>query len=63
MTVPVQAVEWYRDQVIFLTGATGNLGGCLLYKLAVKLPVAKIYVLCRGSVHQATEKWEMSMAE
>ena len=63
MTIPVQTIEWYRDQVIFLTGATGNLGGCLLYKLAVNLPVAKIYVLCRGSVHQAMQKWETSMAE
>ncbi|KAL2793175.1 male sterility protein-domain-containing protein [Aspergillus keveii] len=56
-------VEWYRDQVIFLTGATGNLGGCLLYKLALQLPTAKIFVLCRGSMRQAMEKWEATMPD
>ncbi|KAJ5537167.1 male sterility protein-domain-containing protein [Penicillium frequentans] len=37
--------------------------GCLLYKLAVQLPTAKIFVLCRGSVRKAMEKWEASMPE
>jgi len=63
MTFPTDPVEWYRGQVIFLTGATGNLGGCLLYKLTVKLPVEKVYVICRGSMRQAMEKWEASMPE
>ncbi|GLA68505.1 putative PKS/NRPS-like protein biosynthetic cluster [Aspergillus tubingensis] len=56
-------VNWYRDQVVFLTGATGNLGGCILYKLAVQLPTKKVYVLCRRSFQQAMEKWEASMPE
>ncbi|KAJ5097221.1 male sterility protein [Penicillium angulare] len=56
-------IDWYQDQVVFLTGATGSLGGCLLYKLAVQLPTKKIYVLCRGSMRQAIEKWEISMPE
>lgn len=34
-----------------------------MYKLAVQLPTDKIYVLCRGSLHQAMEKWEDSMPE
>ncbi|KAJ5312527.1 hypothetical protein PENANT_c007G05565 [Penicillium antarcticum] len=55
--------EWYRGQVIFLTGATGNLGGCLLYKLALQLPTSKIFVLVRGSIREAIEKWEDSMPE
>ncbi|PYH66687.1 uncharacterized protein BO88DRAFT_489802 [Aspergillus vadensis CBS 113365] len=38
-----------HDQVVFLTGATGNFGGCILYKLAVQLPTKKNYVLCRRS--------------
>lgn len=63
MTVLPEPSDWYRDQVIFLTGATGNLGGCLLYKLAVQLPTSKIYVLCRGSMREAVEKWESSMPE
>ncbi|CAI7658054.1 unnamed protein product [Penicillium crustosum] len=55
--------EWFRGQVVFLTGATGNLGGCLLYKLAIQLPTAKIFVLVRGSVQKAIESWEQSMPE
>lgn len=55
--------HWYQDQVVLLTGGTGTLGGCLLYKLAVQLPTKKIFVLCRGSVHQAIAKLEDSMAE
>ncbi|KAK2756136.1 putative secondary metabolism biosynthetic enzyme [Arachnomyces sp. PD_36] len=56
-----QNIEWYRDQVVFLTGGTGTLGGCLLHKLSVQLPTAKIFVLCRGSIGRAIEKWEESM--
>ncbi|CAI7575132.1 unnamed protein product [Penicillium viridicatum] len=56
-------IEWFRGQVVFLTGATGNLGGCLLYKLAIQLPTAKIFVLVRGSVQKAIESWEQSMPE
>lgn len=63
MTVLLEPSDWYRDQVVFLTGATGNLGGCLLYKLAVRLPTSKIYVLCRGSMRDAMSKWETSMPE
>ncbi|KAJ5379545.1 male sterility protein-domain-containing protein [Penicillium cosmopolitanum] len=63
MTVLPEPSDWYRDQVVFLTGATGNLGGCLLYKLAVQLPTSKIYVLCRGSMRDAMTKWEASMPE
>ncbi|PYH65907.1 uncharacterized protein BO88DRAFT_347394 [Aspergillus vadensis CBS 113365] len=56
-------IEWFRDQVIFLTGGTGNLGVCLLYKLTLHLPTKKIFVLCRGSVQRALDKLEAAMAE
>ncbi|KXG52125.1 Male sterility, NAD-binding [Penicillium griseofulvum] len=56
-------IEWFRGQVVFLTGATGSLGGCLLYKLAIQLPTAKIFVLVRGSVQKAIEAWEQSMPD
>ncbi|KAF5855557.1 hypothetical protein ETB97_008995 [Aspergillus alliaceus] len=59
----VNHVDWYRGKVVFLTGATGSLGGCLLYKLAVQLPTEKVYALCRGSVRQAMGKWEASMPD
>lgn len=52
--------EFYRDQIIFLTGATGGLGGCLLYKLALELPTKKIFVLCR-SIPKARETWKLTM--
>ncbi|KAJ5953344.1 male sterility protein-domain-containing protein [Penicillium verhagenii] len=63
MAISTDPIDWYQNQVVFLTGATGSLGGCLLYKLTVKLPTAKIYVLCRGSKRQAMDKWETSMPE
>ncbi|GKZ26927.1 putative PKS/NRPS-like protein biosynthetic cluster [Aspergillus brasiliensis] len=56
-------IEWFRDQVVFLTGGTGNLGGCLLYKLALQLPTKKIFLLCRGSVQRALDKLEAALAE
>lgn len=56
-------IEWFRDQVIFLTGGTGNLGVCLLYKLTLQLPTKKIFLLCRGSVQRALDKLEAAMAE
>ncbi|GFN21579.1 putative PKS/NRPS-like protein biosynthetic cluster [Aspergillus tubingensis] len=56
-------IEWFRDQVIFLTGGTGNLGVCLLHKLALQLPTKKIFVLCRGSVQRALDKLEAALAE
>ncbi|KAL4866958.1 hypothetical protein BDV12DRAFT_187055 [Aspergillus spectabilis] len=53
----------FENQVILLTGATGSLGGCLLYKLALRLPTKKIYALCRGSAAQAVRKWESTMPQ
>ncbi|KAJ5463359.1 hypothetical protein N7475_008303 [Penicillium sp. IBT 31633x] len=55
--------QWFENQAVFLTGATGNLGGCLLYKLAIQLPTSKIFVLVRESVQKAIETWEQSMPE
>ncbi|KAL4940273.1 hypothetical protein BDV06DRAFT_213588 [Aspergillus oleicola] len=53
----------FENQVVLLTGATGSLGGCLLYKLALRLPTKKIYALCRGSVRDAVRKWETTMPQ
>lgn len=41
---------------MFLTGGTGGLGTCVLYKLSVELPTKKIYVLVR-SVDKALQIW------
>ncbi|KAJ5679932.1 hypothetical protein N7462_008176 [Penicillium macrosclerotiorum] len=51
----------FEDHSVFLTGSTGSLGGCLLYKLALQLPVRKIYALIRGTPEQAIEKWRKAM--
>lgn len=56
-------LDWYKTHVVLLTGATGSLGSCLLYKLALQLPTTKIYVLCRGRVNDAIQKWEAAMPE
>ncbi|KAL4933196.1 male sterility protein-domain-containing protein [Aspergillus undulatus] len=53
----------FEGQVVLLTGATGSLGGCLLYKLALRLPTKKIYALCRGTVRDAVRKWESTMPQ
>lgn len=51
----------YEGHTVFLTGGTGCLGGCLLYKLALQLPTRKIYVLVRGSAQRALEKLQQTM--
>lgn len=48
-----QPTDFFKDKTIFLTGATGNLGGCLLFKLISILNARRIYVLCRGSAAMA----------
>ncbi|CCU83054.1 unnamed protein product [Blumeria hordei] len=52
--------SFFQNQVIFLTGATGGLGGCLLYKLALKLQTKKIYALCRSKT-KALRSWNDTM--
>ncbi|KAL3462239.1 male sterility protein-domain-containing protein [Aspergillus heterothallicus] len=56
-------IRQYGQEVILLTGATGSLGGCLLYKLAMRLPTKKIFALCRGSIGDAIRKWELTMPD
>ncbi|GAQ45174.1 hypothetical protein AtubIFM55763_006629 [Aspergillus tubingensis] len=53
----------YERQTVFLTGSTGSLGGCILYKLAVQLPTRKIFVLIRGSSELAMKKWKKTMPD
>lgn len=54
---------FYRDQTIFLTGATGNLRGCVLFKLATVLQVRRVFVLVRGGMDRAISKWRTSMPQ
>ncbi|KAG8529626.1 uncharacterized protein KY384_005106 [Bacidia gigantensis] len=54
-------LHFFKDKTVFLTGATGNLGGCLLFKLTVVLQVSKIYILCRGSAAEARSKLKKNM--
>lgn len=57
---PRDHMSFFNDQVVFLTGATGGLGGCLLFKLASQLPTKKVYVLCR-STSKARMTWNKTM--
>ncbi|RAL12521.1 fatty acyl-CoA reductase [Aspergillus homomorphus CBS 101889] len=51
----------FQKHTVFLTGSTGALGACLLYKLATQVPTHKIYVLIRGSADLAIRKWKKAM--
>lgn len=53
----------FEGHTVLLTGSTGSLGGCLLYKLALQLPTRKIFALIRGEPAQAIEKWTKSMPD
>jgi fatty acyl-CoA reductase len=53
--------DFYANQVVFLTGGTGGLGGCLLYKLRFVLEVKKLYVLIRGPLSKALERWRHTL--
>jgi hypothetical protein len=53
----------FEVQTVFLTGSTGSLGGCLLYKLSLQLPTRRIYALIRGTPEQAIEKWRKAMPD
>jgi fatty acyl-CoA reductase len=53
--------EFYKNQVVFLTGGTGGLGGCLLYKLRFVLEVKKLYLVIRGRPSQALGRWRHTL--
>jgi fatty acyl-CoA reductase len=53
--------EFYTNQVVLLTGGTGGLGGCLLYKLQFVLEVQKLYLLIRGPLSKALERWRHTL--
>ncbi|KAK7022422.1 NAD-binding domain 4 protein [Favolaschia claudopus] len=54
---------FFREQTILLTGGTGFLGACLLYKLTMKLDTQKIYAVVRGSTEAAISQWKKTMPE
>ncbi|KAJ5865296.1 uncharacterized protein N7529_007212 [Penicillium soppii] len=56
-------VDWFSNQVIFITGATGSLGACLLYKLSVKLSTRKIFVLSRRSREKSLQTWKRTIPQ
>ncbi|PYH48829.1 uncharacterized protein BP01DRAFT_288491 [Aspergillus saccharolyticus JOP 1030-1] len=53
--------EWFAKQTVLLTGATGGLGGCLLYKLILQVPVKKVFLLHRGLREDAIGKLRRNM--
>jgi alcohol-forming fatty acyl-CoA reductase len=57
---PQDYISFFNGQTVFLTGATGGLGGCLLFKLVSQLPTKKVFVLCR-SVSKARKTWSKLM--
>jgi fatty acyl-CoA reductase len=57
------AEQFYQKQTVMITGATGGLGGCVLYKLAVVLKVPKIFALVRGGTEKTLQRWMTTMPE
>lgn len=55
--------NFFDQQVVLLTGSTGNLGACLLYKLVLVVQVSRVYVLIRGTPSQAITAWTKLMPE
>ena len=55
--------DFYKEQVVFLTGATGGLGGCLLYKFCIVIDVQRLSVLIRGSESTALKRWKYTMPQ
>ncbi|CAK1367604.1 unnamed protein product [Cercospora beticola] len=53
---------FFEDKIVFLTGATGNLGSCTLHKLITQLRVRYVYAFVRGSKHQALDKLKRKLA-
>lgn len=53
----------FTKHKVFLTGSTGALGACLLYKLATQIPTKKIFVLIRSSPDVAVDKWRHLMPD
>ncbi|RAH77430.1 hypothetical protein BO86DRAFT_370871 [Aspergillus japonicus CBS 114.51] len=53
--------EWFAKQTVFLTGATGGLGGCLLFKLLHQVPVKKVFLLHRSSEKDTIAKLGKNM--
>ncbi|KAJ7245745.1 male sterility protein-domain-containing protein [Mycena rebaudengoi] len=53
---------FFKKHVVLLTGGTGGLGACILFKLALQVDTDKIYVLVRGSIERAKSQWAASMS-
>ena len=56
------ATSFYSSRVVLLTGGTGGLGGCILYKLLHTVPTRKIYALVRDSPATAIAKWRRTIS-
>ena len=54
--------DYFIGKTVFLTGGTGVLGGCLLYKLTVELQVRKVFVLIRSKI-KAESAWRNSLSD
>ncbi|KAF8145185.1 male sterility protein-domain-containing protein [Mycena galopus ATCC 62051] len=52
---------FYKEHTVLLTGGTGGLGACILFKLALLLDTGKIYVLVRGSIERAKSQWGLNV--
>lgn len=48
-------MSFFAAQVVLLTGCTGHLGACLLYKMVCTVPAKRVYLLIRGSQERAIE--------
>ncbi|KAI9037704.1 male sterility protein-domain-containing protein [Aspergillus affinis] len=49
--------DYFKGQVVFLTGTSGFLGTTLAYRLLSSAPIAHLYVLCRGGLPRLSTLW------
>ncbi|KAK4635467.1 Putative fatty acyl-CoA reductase [Fulvia fulva] len=60
-SLPDEYGFYFQDKAIFLTGATGNLGSCILYRLITQLKPKRVFAFVRDSRTQAIEKLRNKM--
>jgi len=55
--------DYYKGQTVFLTGATGGLGACIMWQLTDYLNVSKVFLLVRQTHEQFIQRFTEIMPQ